>query len=202
MGSVLVALCVVTLAACAVALRRRRAVPWSQRPRFRVDVPAGGWVPSSGSTRVWSVALIAAVVVTAGTFTFVMTTDREVEAFTEFYVLDLEENAADYPTMLAPGENASVVVAVSNLEHAPADYTVNVTSIRGELVREGETFVPVEEQALGSWSVSLDHEESQKRLFRFSLEEEGLHRVGFTLKIEGSGEEAYRSLHLWLRVAG
>lgn len=199
LGPVLAALTVLTVAACAVSFRRRRNLPWEEQPRFRFH-PSGRWRSASGPQRLWVVALLAAALVTAGTLTFVMTTDRRGDAFTEFYILDDEGNAAEYPTKLAPGENATVVVAVANREHRATDYTVNVTSQRGEFVRDGDAFVPLESQALGSWEVSLDHEDREMRAFNFSLEEEGMHRVRFALGLEGAEEEPYRALHLWVEV--
>lgn len=49
------------------------------------------------------------------------------EPYTEFYLLGPDGNATDYPTKLATGESGNVIVGISNHEHRPVEYTLQVT---------------------------------------------------------------------------
>src|SRR2546422_985587 len=71
-----------------------------------------------------TVALVASIAVAAGTLAYVVATPRPGERFTEFYVLDRNGTANDYPSRLNVSENAAVILGVVNHEFATVNYTV------------------------------------------------------------------------------
>ena len=94
---------------------------------------------TAGATRGRSpvdIALILLFAVTAlaviGAVIYIIVLPQRGETFTEFYILDSQGKAVDYPTDLTLGENGEVTLVIINREQKTLDYTVDVT-INGTL---------------------------------------------------------------------
>jgi uncharacterized membrane protein len=68
--------------------------------------------------------LVVAIVVTLGFIIYMAVTPQEVEKFTEFYVLNTEGKAQDYPEQVTVGHPVDIRIGVVNHEYQPAAYQV------------------------------------------------------------------------------
>ncbi len=85
------------------------------------------------------------------------------EKFTEFYVLNAEGHAGNYPVNLTVGEEGKVILGIVNHEHATVDYFVvvklNNTTIYTEefsLLNQGKKEIPLKFQANISGNQKLE----------------------------------------------
>ena len=150
---------------------------------FTLSLP--GW---RGSTwdKVLSFVLVIAALGALGTLGYVMAMPRVGEQFTEFYILGMEGDAADYPGELVVGEEGEVILGVINQEHEPMVYRVDVT-VNGEKKNE-------------QGSMMLEHNERWEGEVGFASQVVGDHqKVEFLLYKDGE-TEIYSSLYIWIDV--
>jgi len=109
-----------------------------------------------------------------------------VDKFTEFYILDIEGKATDYPKQLKVGEEARLILGISNEEQKAMSYLVDI-KIDG--VTTGE---------LGP--IALEHHEMFEQVVTFTPDKPGdEQKVEFQLYKLGYSE-VYESIHLWVSV--
>ena len=75
-----------------------------------------------------SIFLIVAIVATLSAIVYLSVTPKKGEKFTEFYILNAEGKAQDYPKQATSGEPIDVVLGVVNHEYQPASYQVKIES--------------------------------------------------------------------------
>ncbi len=142
----------------------------------------------SAWNKLLSVVLVIAILGALGMLGYMAATPRGEEEFTEFYILGLEGEAADYPKELNPEETGVVLVGIINHEQETKGYRVEVISA-GKLIGQLE-------------SVTLQDEQEFENKLYFSPVVTGVKmKVEFLLFKEGESEP-YRSLHLWIDVKG
>jgi len=73
-----------------------------------------------------SISLVVAMVVVLGCLGYVVAMPKHGEKFTEFYILNIEGKAENYPQRAILGEAADLMVGVVNHEHQPASYRVEI----------------------------------------------------------------------------
>jgi uncharacterized membrane protein len=76
----------------------------------------------------------AAIIIAVASLIYVIVVPKTGEKFTEFYLLNTERRADDYPTNLTVGKAASVIVGIANHEYRPITYTVEVWLINQTIV--------------------------------------------------------------------
>ena len=81
----------------------------------------------------------AAIIIAITSLTYVIVVPKTGEKFTEFYLLNTERRADDYPTNLTMGEEASVIIGIANHEYRPITYTVEVWLINQTIVYNNTT---------------------------------------------------------------
>lgn len=214
--------------ACALAGWSR----WNRLPKEdRHVVPVELKAPPRPATRTeWalSVLLVVSILVAAGTLIWAVTTPRQGEEFTEFYVLGPGGKAEEYPTEVFVGENATVLVGIVNHEGEVVEFTVEVWLLNA--TRDANDTTTVHRLVLfSSFDVALPHvnpvvdpekgyRKQWEEPFAFALPGAGLWKVVFLLHkerpplppgtLEGEDvagdvppervEDAYRELHLWV----
>jgi uncharacterized membrane protein len=89
--------------------------------------------------RLLTIILGIAIVVAIAALMYVIIAPKTGEKFTEFYLLNTERRADDYPTNLTVGEDASVIIGVVNHEYRPITYTVEVWLINQTTVYDNAT---------------------------------------------------------------
>lgn len=160
----------------------------------RVQIPVtriyktslGRWKSTSGLDRVL-LGLLVLVLVSIGATAYLATGSRSTnETFTEFFLLDAEFRAKEYPKELQVGETAQVVIGIANWEYRPVRYQVAIESA-GLIINR-----------LGPYT--LEHGERLHELTSFSLDSaDPTQRVNFSL-FKDEAPEPYRSLVLWVEV--
>jgi len=72
------------------------------------------------------VFLAVAIVVTSGFIIYLAVTPQKAEKFTEFYILNTEGKAKDYPEQVIVDNPVDILLGVVNHEYQPADYKVEI----------------------------------------------------------------------------
>ena len=73
-----------------------------------------------------STALAVASLAVLGFLVYFSTTPNQGEQFTEFYILDAQGKAENYPVQVALGEPVELTVGIINHEYADANYRVDI----------------------------------------------------------------------------
>jgi len=76
--------------------------------------------------KVLFVFLAVAIVIATGFIIYFAVTPQNTEKFTEFYILNTEGKAGDYPKQVIVGKPVDIVIGVVNREYQPADYKVEI----------------------------------------------------------------------------
>jgi uncharacterized membrane protein len=84
------------------------------------------------------VFLAAAIVVTSGFIIYMNVTPQNINKFTEFYVLNAEGKASDYPKQVTMYNPVDILLGVVNHEYQPAEYNVEI-KIDNTKVGEADT---------------------------------------------------------------
>ena len=191
---ILISLAVFIIATSGVAAYRREKLAPEERFRVLFNVRLPSWQGQSMPDKVLSVVLAVAIVGAIGTLGYAVATPRVGEKFTEFYILDLDGKAENYPTELKVGEEGRVIVGIVNHEQEEASYRVEVW-IDGEKAK-----------------LRIDGEDRDEIIVELENEEEWTEEVGFVLQKAGEkqkvefvlykdGEPYFEEpLHLWIDV--
>jgi len=204
-----------TLAAVAIAARRRHALPDEER----FQVPYRAWYtgareelfqPESRGDAALNVLLVLSIVLAFGSVGYTVAVPPQGEQFTEFYVLTEDDDgefvADNYPTEFTQGEPRPVVVGLQNHERGDIEYSVVIELQRVEPA-DNETNVSVlEETQLERFTIQAADNETVTRNVSLQPDMVGEDmRIVFllykdTVPAEPTAENAYRELHLWVNV--
>lgn len=172
------------LTASVIALFRRQRVPPEERFDISFNLPQ--WADANRLDKTLSIILVLAILGALGTVGYIIAKPKVGESFSEFYILGLEGQAADYVKELVVGEEGKMMVGIINQEHEVASYRLEVR-INGVLSNEVE-------------GVTLEHDEKWENEVSFTPEVAGEdQKVEFLLYKQGQ-TEAYRMLRLWIDV--
>ena len=83
--------------------------------------------------------LIILIIVTATVFIFITTTPRIGEKFTSFNILGPDRNPTYYPRNIIAGENATIIIGVTNHEYQIMNYTIEVWLINQTITFDEST---------------------------------------------------------------
>jgi len=109
-----------------------------------------------------------------------------VEKFTEFYILSIEGKATGYPKRIKVGEEAGIIIGISNQEQKAMSYLVDIKI-------DGVT-------AGGLGPISLENREKHEQIATFTPDKTGDNqKVEFLLFKQGESE-VYESIHLWVDI--
>ena len=117
--------------------------------------------------------------------TYIVITPKPSETFTEFYLLNSNGTASDYPTILEVGQDGKLIIGIVNHEYENVTYRLEI-EFNGIIVHEEYVF--------------LFDKEIWESPFTFQAINKGENqKIEFILyKIQQL--EAYRTLHLWINV--
>ena len=140
--------------------------------------------------KVLSISLVVAVVAVLGCLAYVIATPKQSEKFTEFYILNTEGKAENYPQSVALGEPIKLIVGVVNHEYAPTSYRVEIKVDDTRL--EEITIAP------------LAHEERWEAAVSFTPQTPGeKKKVEFWLYKNDEAEPCFKDpLHFYIDVTG
>ncbi len=183
---ILVASALFIVSTAATALYRRRTLAPGEAFAVSIDAPPRWWSRAHGMDRVAVCALLLVVGGLGVAVFYAATTQSGSESFTEFYLLDLDGRAANYPSQVRVGEPAAVMLGMVSHEAQASVYRVEVR-IDGAVV---EVFDGVTLSKNEQWRSNVS-------LVASRAGEDQM--VEFLLYKDGS-TEPYRRLHLWLDV--
>ena len=194
---ILISLAVFIIATSGVAWYRREKLAPEERFRalFNVRLPLfQDWQKQSLADNVLSLLLVLVIAGAIGTLGYAIAAPRVGEKFTEFYILDLNGEAENYPTELKVGEEGRVIVGIVNHEQEWVSYRVEVW-IGGEKAK-----LRIEGEDRGEIRVELENEGKWEKGVGFVPQKAGGgQKVEFVLYKEG---EPYfeEPLNLWIDV--
>ena len=169
-----------------IAWVRRKRLTEEERFDINFQLRLPGWGGGAWD-KVLSVVLVVAMLGALGMLGYVIATPKVGERFTEFYILGMEGEAADYPQELTVGEEGKVIVGIVNSEHERVSYHIEVMIGNAKNNEVG----PIE----------LEHDEKWEGIVVFTPNEpdEG-QKVEFLLYKNGEVEPSVESLYLWIDV--
>ena len=180
--------------------------------------------------KILSIIIIFVIILIIISILYVASNPIAKEGFSEFYLLDSKKNIKSFPNLLNVGENADVIIGISNHEYQTIDYTVEIWLINqsldyNELLGKNETSYN------NAWfidkiSVRLEHTEIDtektwdaqwEKKYSFNItKEEGKYKLLFLLYksstsnydyekdykdiIEEKIDSSYNNLGLWITI--
>lgn len=153
---------------------------------FKASLP--NWVGTTKLDKALSISLVVVIMAALGCLGYVIAIPKPGEKFTEFYILNIEGKAEDYPKQVILGEPVDIVIGVVNREYQPASYRVGITidGVENSQVDIG----------------TLAHEEKREKRVSFIPQVAGEKRkVEFHLYKNGEDEPYFEDpLHLYIDV--
>jgi uncharacterized membrane protein len=135
--------------------------------------------------KVLNLLLVVAVIGVIGTVAYVLVRNKNGEKFTQFYVLNLQGKADNYPHDIINGQSGTVLLDIVNEEGAAATYKIEilidgqqVNEIDSIILKQGEQW---EQPVTFTPSIIGDNQEVQFELFR-------------------NDSSSFQELHLWIDV--
>jgi uncharacterized membrane protein len=187
---ILISLVVFILAMSVIAWVRMRGLPVEETATRPINIrkPALQRIWSGQTTRdkILTAILALMVIGAIGVLVYVIKMPRTGETFTEFYVLNTEGKASDYPRTIKLGESAEVTLGIINHES-------ETTAYRIEIMIDGE-----KSEVTGP--VSLADEEKWEQKVAFTPSHTGANqKIEFRL-YHNAETEPEENLHLWVEV--
>ena len=181
----LVALASLVLLCCIAAYWRRKKLPPEERfvLCFKIRVPH--WEKLGRLDGLLALVLTLSVVTVIAAVIYMAGTPGPTEAFTEFYVLGLDQKLGGHPTEVSVNAPVTIILNIVNHEHAEMQYRIEW-----------------KESQDSTWIASpqLSHGETWKQPYTFTLTKPGKNRPVTLLLYKQGDEKPYRALHLWVTV--
>ena len=119
------------------------------------------------SRKILITILLVAIVTAVGYLGYIIINQKPGQEFSEFYILNIEGEAKNYPQQIVLGETVDIIIGIVNNEYKTTSYRVDVTGysidnremsigelVHGERFQEVVSFVPQfagEEQKVEFW---------------------------------------------------
>ncbi len=119
------------------------------------------------SRKILIAILLVAIVTAVGYLGYIIANPKPGQEFSEFYILNIEGEAKDYPQQIVLGETVDIIIGVVNHEYKPTSYRVDIIGYgidneemridelaHGEMFQEMVSLVPQvvgEEQEVEFW---------------------------------------------------
>jgi uncharacterized membrane protein len=182
--SILISLSIFIVAMSIIAWLRQRRL--SEDEKFSVTVNIGTWGKQTPLGKVLSIVLVFTVLGLLGVLVYTIAVPRTSEQYTEFYVLNSEGKAEDYPENIVLGETGSVILGIINHERLPTTYTVDIQ---------------IDGSGLGMIGpITLQDEEKAEVIAEFTPQTTGDRQKVEFLLFKDDSAEPYLNLHIWINV--
>jgi uncharacterized membrane protein len=160
--------------------------------------------------RFLNVVLTILILVAVITTVYVVVVPKEGERFTEFYLLNENRTAADYPAQIITGRTYPLYIGVGNQENRDMAYTIETWMLRTKFDNVTNTSRIIAMDSNNYLSFVLANNETTIIPYNLSVGKTGYNEVEFLLfnetvpGFEETGRDrinaSYRNLHLWLTV--
>jgi len=172
----------------AIGWYQQRKLPAVDRLHFDSTIRLPKCLAMTKLDKTLSISLIIGILGAVGFLGYVIVTPKEGEKFTEFYILNMEGEAQDYPRQVILGEPIEIIIGVVNHEYQRVSYRVyiNVDGVTNDQVVIG----------------TLDHEEKREKRVAITPQVAGeKSRVEFHLYENGEDTPYFQDpLHLYIDV--
>ena len=147
-----------------------------------------GWSEMGKIDKILTVTLAIAVTASIFTLAYIIVTPKHGERFTEFYILGSSGKAADYPTNLRVGQNATIIIGIVNHEYRSVNYTVEIWLVNASY--EDNRTVIRHMYFFDRFNVTLNHTPINvegnwtpqwEKIYNFSIEKPGVYKMWFLL---------------------
>jgi uncharacterized membrane protein len=139
----------------------------------------------SKTSKILSIVLIISILLAIGTTAYIIIKPKQGETFTEFYLLGPNGQAANYPTNLTVGQNASVIIGIMNHEQKTVNYNLVITS-NGNVMSDQ--------------NITITNGNKTEIPYNFAESTGGNKEIEFLLYKLPDNNNIYRSLHLFVNV--
>ena len=79
------------------------------------------------SRKILIAILVVAITSAIGYLGYIIANPKPGQEFSEFYILNIEGEAKDYPQQIVLGEAVDIIISVVNHEYKPTSYRVDIT---------------------------------------------------------------------------
>ena len=131
-----------------------------------------------------TIIVIILIIGTVGVFYMILNPTPN-ERFTEFYLLDADGKAINYPANLSAGEKSNLTVGVVNHEGSASSYQIKIYQ---------------NSQILKEENISLDNGAKKELPFEFTAGPSGQDKLEFKLYKLPDTKNTYRYLYLQVKV--
>jgi uncharacterized membrane protein len=136
--------------------------------------------------KILSYILIISIVIAVASVIYIIIDPSPGEKFTQFYILDSNGKAGNYPTNLSVGENGNLTINIINNEGSPANY---------------QLVVNIGNDTLENQSFKLANKEKEEIPFTFQPKQSGnQQKLEFLLYKLPNSQQPYRYLDLIINV--
>lgn len=139
LAPILMSVAAFTLIAAAIGFIREQALPVEKRLRLSMALNLEGWHKLTRAKKVIWMAVLLAALVGAGSLIYFEVALPQKPAPTEFYILNAEGKAGNYPRQVKAGDNVTITAVVINHESQTTAYSIRAVT-NGNVA--GETTTP------------------------------------------------------------
>lgn len=185
---ILVSLLIFIFITSFIAIYRRWHIPAGERFGLKFDQLRQLYnvlFRQSGRNKTLYIILILMIIGTVGTIGYTVTTIKK-ERFTEFYLLNLENKAENYPLIVRVGKENQVNLNIVNRESETTQYRV-------EVKMDGQKITEVEQ-------IILNYREKWEQKVSFTARRVSQRQKVEFLLFKGNSSEPYRNLHIFVDV--
>jgi uncharacterized membrane protein len=194
LSSILMIISVIALVFALIGLliRSRTAEPYLPVTLGAAWVWATPFARKGGKTqKIMSVVLVIALVASAFSLIFLVSNPAQEQSFTEFYILNSNGNATNYPHNLAVSQAASVTLGIINHEHRQVNYTLEIW-LTGVTVANNQTSMHsmylFESRNLTLANVPVDVQDNKTKQYEtnytFQVQLPGVYKLFFLLYLD------------------
>ncbi len=183
----LISIATFILSTSAISWYRRCKLADVERFAISFNLSLPSWRGQNTVDKVLSIVLVLAVLGAIGTIGQTLIKPKAGDNLTEFYIMDIEGKAANYPKQLVVGQEGKVILGIANSEHKVMSYRVEVMINR------------VVNNDIGE--ITLEHNEKWEQVVSFIPQKAGeKQRVEFVLYKGGEVDPWLDPLNLWIDV--
>ena len=124
--SVIISVALFIVIVSAVAWYRLWRLPPKERFSVSVGIRPPRWGQKGMGDKILYACLALAILLAIGSLVYVIATPEEGERFTEFYILNVDGQAENYPQQVEAGEPVELIIGVVNHEYEALSYRVDI----------------------------------------------------------------------------
>lgn len=189
---ILVCVTVFTIACSLVAMRSRFKVPEDELhfPELLNTARALLWGDKGSVDKAFGIAIVVALLLSAGTISYLVLVPGQGDQYTEFYLLGPEHITSGYPSDFLPGSQQPVIICIANHEKREMTYDIHVQ------LKDNNTTT-----LLSTEHVVLGDNQTWEKTAQIKPDRMGSRmKLDFLLFADGNMAVPYQECRLWINV--